>query len=68
MFSLHMAVIWPNGFFNDMSEFLKMAKRGTVYQIEAVHVHSLLVQDTAHFPDQIERCIRFLNEGNFFLQ
>lgn len=27
------AVLCPNGFFNDMSEFLKMAKRGTVYQI-----------------------------------
>lgn len=27
------ALICPNGFFNAMSEFLKMAKRGTVYQI-----------------------------------
>ena len=27
------AVICPNGFFNDMSEFLKMAMRGTVYLI-----------------------------------
>ena len=27
------AVVCPNGFFNDMSEFLKMAKRGTVYHL-----------------------------------
>ncbi len=27
------AIVCPNGFFNDMSEFLKMAKRGTVYVI-----------------------------------
>jgi uncharacterized protein YbjT (DUF2867 family) len=26
-------VVCPTGFFNDMSEFLKMAKRGTVYLI-----------------------------------
>jgi uncharacterized protein YbjT (DUF2867 family) len=31
--SLAHAVVCPTGFFNDMSEFLKMAKKGTVYLI-----------------------------------
>jgi uncharacterized protein YbjT (DUF2867 family) len=31
------AVVCPNGFYNDMTEFLKMAKRGTVYLIGDGH-------------------------------
>lgn len=56
---LDYTIIRPNGFFSDMSDFLNMAKRGTVY----LFGHGNFKLNPIHGADLAEVCVKAINDN-----